>query len=143
MDDASHEKGLRSATQNVAQTELKRQSEENGMAHQTTPHTQSQQNVPPDQSDFDPDQSAQSSELPSAELNPQIGSNRAPERLAGRAHRPNTEPAAAAMEGSVTTRTRASNTQGITNRSANEEAPGQRKVVQQREDAQAGVNHNR
>jgi hypothetical protein len=113
------------------------------MSHQTTPHTQSQQNVPPDQSDFEPNQSAQSSEQPGAPLNAQSGSNRAPERLAGRAHHPNTEPAAAAMEGSVTTRTPASSAQGVTNRSANEEAPGQRKVVQQREDAQAGVNHNR
>jgi hypothetical protein len=113
------------------------------MAHRTTPHTQSQQDVPPDQSDFEPDQSAQSSELPSAGLNPQTGGNRAPERLAGRGHHPNTEPAAAAMEGSVTTRTPVTNAQGITNRSADEEAPGQRKVVQQREDAQAGVNHNR
>lgn len=114
------------------------------MAHQSTPHTQTQQNMPPDQSDFAPDESAQSFDRAyRTGEGAQTGRDRAPERQSGRQHLPNTEPASATMEGSVTTRTPQSNTQGITNRSANEEAPGQRKVVEQRPDAKAGVNHNR
>lgn len=114
------------------------------MAHQSTPHTQSQQNVPPDQSDFGPDESVHSLDRANRTgEGAQTGRDRAPERQTGREHLPNTEPAAAAMEGSVTTRIPLSNAQGITNRSANEEAPGQRKVVEQRPDAKAGVNHNR
>lgn len=118
------------------------------MSHPTTPHTQTQQNLPPDQSDFDPDQSANSSELRNLSQNQtgenaQSGTNRAPEKIGGSAHYLNTEPSGAAMEGSVTTRTPAGSAQGISNRSANEERPRQRKVVDEREDAQEGVNHNR
>jgi hypothetical protein len=52
-----------------------------------------------------------------------------------------TEPAAAAYEGSLSTRTPRSDGQGITPRSSEEENARQKRVVKDRPDAQAGVNH--
>ena len=52
-----------------------------------------------------------------------------------------TEPATAAYEGSVSTRTPRSDGQGITPRSSEEENARQKRVVKDRPDAQAGVNH--
>ncbi len=48
-----------------------------------------------------------------------------------------------AHEGSVTTRTPEGAKQGISNASSTEDAAGQKKVVKDRPDAQAGVNHDR
>jgi len=47
----------------------------------------------------------------------------------------------AAYEGSISTRTPKSQGQGITPRSSKEENARQEKVVRDRPDAQAGVNH--
>ncbi len=48
-----------------------------------------------------------------------------------------------AHQGSVTTRTPEGAKQGISNASSTEDAQGQKKVVEDRPDAQAGVNHDR
>lgn len=119
------------------------------MAHTTTPHTQTQQNVRPEQSDLEPDQLEQTAgtgddaDLYRNSDGAQVGSNRGARFVHRAAGHPNTEPAVAAHEGSVTTRTPGGEKQGITSRSAEEESARQKKVVNDRPDAQAGVNHNR
>jgi hypothetical protein len=55
--------------------------------------------------------------------------------------RRNTESATAAYEGSASTRTPRSDGQGITPRTSEEENARQKRVVKDRPDAQAGVNH--
>jgi hypothetical protein len=118
------------------------------MAHATTPHTQTQQNRTPNQTDLEPDQLEQTAgtgaetELYNRREGAQTGTNRSPHVIPGSGGLPNTEPAAAAYEGSVTTRAPAGEKQGISSRSADEERPGQQKVVQERPDANAGVNHS-
>ena len=118
------------------------------MAKQTTPHTESQQNRSPDQTDLEPDQLAQetcggddASTYRNAD-GAQTGTNRAPEKYPRASERLNTEPAVAAYEGSLRTRTPQGEGQGITGHSASEESSRQRKVVKDRPDAQAGTNHN-
>ena len=114
------------------------------MAKRTTPHTQS--------ADID-------SERPDAVQNPQVGGtvndieaypvmegaqaggNRAPNKNPRPRGRHKTEPPMAAYEGSISTRTPKSQGQGITPRSSKEENARQEKVVKDRPDAQAGVNH--
>ncbi len=119
------------------------------MAHQTTPHTESQQNRNPDQTDLEPDQLAQDAGRgPDAELyrnadGAQTGSNRAPENFPRAAEHLKTEPASAAYEGTLSTRTPQSDAPGITSHSASEESARQQKVVKDRDDAKAAVNHNR
>jgi hypothetical protein len=119
------------------------------MAHPTTPHTQTQQNRRPEQTDLEPDQLDQTAGSgPDAELynrreDAQSGTNRGRHVVPTSGGAPNTEQSAAAFEGSVTTRTPGGEKQGISSRSADEEAPGQQKVVKERPDAKAGVNHNR
>ncbi len=118
------------------------------MAHQTTPHTESQQNKNPDQTDLEPDQLAQDAGRGAdAELfrnadGAQTGSNRAPEKYPRAAEHLNTEPASA-YEGSLSTRTPQADAPGITSHSASEESARQQKVVKDRDDANAGLNHNR
>jgi hypothetical protein len=118
------------------------------MAKQTTPHTESQQNRNPDRNDLEPGQMEQetgrgkdASTYRNAD-GAQTGSNRAPEKYPRASERPNTEPAGAAYEGSLSTRTPEGDGQGITAHSASEESSRQRKVVKDRPDAQAGTNHN-
>lgn len=119
------------------------------MAHPTTPHTQTQQNRTPNQTDLEPDQLQQSAGIgPEAELykreeGAQSGANRSAHVVPGAGGPPNSEQPAAAFEGSVTTRTPSGQKQGISSRSSDEEQPGQQKVVNERPDAQAGVNHSR
>jgi hypothetical protein len=118
------------------------------MAHTTTPHTQTQQNTRPEQSDLEPDQLEQTAgtgddaDLYRNSDGAQVGSNRGP-RFRRAAGHPNTQPAVTAHEGSVTTRTPGGEKPGITSHSAEEESARQKKVVKERPDAQAGVNHNR
>jgi hypothetical protein len=116
------------------------------MAHATTPHTQTQQNRTPNQTDLDPDQLEQTAgtgaeaDLYNRREGAQSGTNRGPQFIPASPKQPNTEQPAAAHEGSVTTRTPGGSRQGISSHSADEEKPGQQKVVKDRPDAQAGVN---
>lgn len=119
------------------------------MAHATTPHTQTQQNRTPNQTDLEPDQLEQTagtgpeSGLYARREGAQSGTNRGPHTIPASPGQPNTEQPAAAHEGFVSTRTPGGNRQGISSHSAEEEKPRQQKVVGERPDAQAGVNHNR
>ena len=72
----------------------------------------------------------------------ETGTNRSPWRLPRRAQQHNTQSETVAHEGSVTTRTPKRPVEGITQR-PDEEAERQRKVVTDRPDAQAGVNHSK
>jgi hypothetical protein len=119
------------------------------MAHPTTPHTQTQQNRTPDQTDLEPDQLEQTASTgPEADLynhreGAQTGSNRGLHVVPASGGAPNQEQPPAAFEGSVSTRAPGGKQQGISSHSADEERPGQQKVVSERPDAKAGVNHSR
>jgi hypothetical protein len=119
------------------------------MAHQTTPHTQTEQNRKPDRSDLEPDQMEQTAGRgPDSDLyrnrdGAQTGTNRGPQHAPGARGNPNSQPAPAAYEGSTNTRTPEGEKQGITSHSSQEESSRQQKVVNDRSDAQAGVNHRR
>jgi hypothetical protein len=91
------------------------------MTKQKTPHTQTEQNIPPTRADVELDQAAQGTGTESDE---QLYSN---------------------MEGAETggNRTPKRPSQGITSHSAEEESERQQKVVNDRPDAQAGVNHSK
>ena len=119
------------------------------MAEQKSPHTQTQQNVNPAQTDLEPDRTA-TEEAIGAEAamydhmeGAQTGTNRAPEKLPPDSPHHSTEQPEAAYEGSVDTRTPKRPVQGITSHSAEEESARQEKVVNDRPDAQAGVNHSK
>lgn len=81
------------------------------MAHATTPHTQTQQNRTPNQTDLEPDQLEQTAgtgaeaELYNRREGAQSGSNRGPHSNPASPGQPKTEQPAGAFEGSVTTRT--------------------------------------
>jgi hypothetical protein len=120
---------------------------ETSMTKQKTPHTQTQQDTTPEQTDLDNDQRGFE-----AEADDQIyenmegaetGEERSPRKLhtGGPQHR--TEPEQVAHEGSVHTRTPKRPSQGITAHSAEEESARQEKVVNARPDAKAGVNHSK
>lgn len=119
------------------------------MPHATTPHTESQQNHKLDRTDLEPDQLEQTvgtgddAALYGNNAGAQTGTNRAPEEFPDTASNLNTEPAAAAYEGDLSTRTPGGSGQGITGHSADEESARQQKVVKDRPDAEAGVNHGR
>jgi hypothetical protein len=114
------------------------------MTKQRTPHTQTQQNVEPEQSDLQPQQEGSGPDQNSSENieGAQTGENRSPRQTQARNTQHRTEPPAAAYEGTVSTRTPKKPGQGITSRSAEEESARQEKVVNDRPDAQAGVNHS-
>ncbi|MDF2435269.1 MAG: hypothetical protein JWP44_4900 [Mucilaginibacter sp.] len=118
------------------------------MAHATTPHTQSQQNRQYDRTDLEPDQLEQTAgtgadaSIYQNNAGAQTGTNRAPERFPDSAHHPNTEPQPVSYEGKLASRAPRANTQGISNHSSSEESSRQEKVVGERPDAQAGVNHS-
>src|SRR5256885_15741096 len=114
------------------------------MTKQKTPHTQTQQNARPEQSDVDPNEP----EVSADELTGQnfegaeTGQDRAFRKVQVRSSRRSVESPSAAFEGKVKTRTPKGNIQGITSHSATEESERQEKVVRDRQDAQAGVNHS-
>ncbi len=119
------------------------------MAKQRSPHTNSQQNTNFAQTDVNPDdipQTVGTGEDAATYANrdgAQTGGTRSPKHTPGSANSHNTEPQTVAYEGAVTSRvSREAGAQGISNRSAESEAAGQEKVVSQREDSQAGVNHS-
>jgi hypothetical protein len=114
------------------------------MTKQTTPHTQTEQNVNPEQTDLDINESRSEDEgiyvgMEGAET----GTDRSPRKVPVPREHHVTEAEATAHEGAVTTRTPRAPTQGITSRSAEEESSRQSKVVNDRPDAQAGVNHSK
>lgn len=118
------------------------------MTTQKTPHTQTQQNVTPEQTDLEPDEreyeadSAADQEIYSNMEGAESGENRTPRKIRTRSEQHRTEPETEAHEGSVTSRTPKRPAQGITSRTE-EESSRQKKVVGERPDAQAGLNHSR
>lgn len=109
---------------------------------QNTPHTQSQQNTSPEQTDSGQDEIRSEEQIYEHTDGAETGANRSPRTLHAGGPQHNTEPEQEAHEGSVTTRTPKKPAQGITSRSAEEESRRQEKVVNERPDAQAGVKHS-
>jgi hypothetical protein len=116
------------------------------MTMQKSPHTQSQQDTVPEQTDLDNDQrefEAEAHEETYSEMEgAETGGNRAARKVQTGSPRHRTEPEQVAHEGSVTTRTPKKPAQGVTPHSSEEESVRQNKVVNERRDAQAGVKHS-
>lgn len=118
------------------------------MPKPTSPHTQTQQDTYFAQTDVNPDETPETvAEQDAATYEnrdgAQTGAERSPKHTPTSANPHNTEPQIAAFEGALTSRVSDDATrQGISNRSAQSEKPGQEKVVSQREDAQAAINHS-
>lgn len=121
------------------------------MTKQKTPHTQSQQNANPAQRDLEPDQQQQDAGRqadPDADIyrnmeGSESGGTRSAKKTPDLPAQRTTEPPTEAYEGSVSTRTPRKPAQGITSHSAEEESARQEKVVNERPDAQAGLNHSK
>lgn len=117
------------------------------MAKQRSPHTQTQQNTRPEQSDLEPGQAeynagtGQDEQIYEENDGAETGSNRSPRFVQTRSEQHNTEPETEGHEGSISSRTVDGDSQGVTPHSTEEENERQRKVVKDRPDAQAGVNH--
>jgi hypothetical protein len=115
------------------------------MAVQTTPRTQTQQNISAAQADLDPNQSIQDvgqgddAAIYENRDGAQTGGTRAFNANATNDSLPNVLQEDAALTGRTNTRTPESPDQGITNHSASEESQRQKKVVSERPDAQSGV----
>jgi len=115
------------------------------LAKQTTPHTQTDQNINIEQDDLEPDQSSWATDPRDIDQNvagAETGGTRSPKRIPDPLNHHDVEPAPAAYEGSVFTRTPKGSGQGITSHSVSEESARQEKVVKDRPDAEAGVNHS-
>ena len=114
------------------------------MAKQKSPHTQTQQDTHFAQTDVNPDEqntghAAEYENMDGAET----GGKRSPKTMPSSAHPHNTEEQPVAYEGSLASRSFHDDTKhGVTTAPSSKEAEGQRKVVGEREDAQAGVNHS-
>jgi hypothetical protein len=119
------------------------------MTEQKSPHTQTQQDTIPEQTDLEANEqpyeadSASDEELYTRMEGAETGGNRSPREIQTRSERHRTEPEVEAHEGSVSTRTPKGPIQGITSHSAAEESERQAKVVHKRADAVAGVNSRR
>ena len=119
------------------------------MTKQTTPHTQTAQNTKFEQTDLEPNQQEQETGSGNAEdmysrmEGAETGADRSPRKLQRGVSRHTTEPEQVAHEGELSTRTPKRPAQGITSRSAEEESERQEKVVNDRPDAQAGLNHSK
>lgn len=116
------------------------------MTKQKSPHTQTEQNMPREQSDMDSPQSDLNAEAEERTYEhmegAETGMNRSPRRTPRSAQQHNTEPETVAHEGSIAARAPKRPVEGITDR-PEEESARQRKVVNDRPDAQAGVNHSK
>ena len=119
------------------------------MAHQRSPHTQSEQNATVTQMDLEPGTLGQ--ELGTGEDakiyenndGAQTGGTRSLRHAPRGSVKHKTEPAVNAYEGNLTRRTiKGPTKQGITNRSNAMQNEGQEKVVKGPDDAQAGLNHS-
>lgn len=119
------------------------------MAIPKSPHTQTQQDTNFAQTDVNPDDMPQTVGTGADAAmyencdGAQTGGTRSPRHMPMGMNPPNIAQQSAAHEGTLTSRVSDDATrQGISNRSAQAESAGQQKVVSQREDAQAGVNHS-
>lgn len=115
---------------------------------QKSPHTQTEHNVSPLQTDTDQEQSVEGLGHGDAELyanreGAQTGGNKAPLNIDLRGTQQVKVQNHPAHTGNLTTRTPESANQGITSHSASEESSRQHKVADEREDAQACVNDQR
>src|SRR5581483_8652571 len=116
------------------------------MTKQKSPHTNTQQNRRPEETDMETPGQAYETDpgadqtLYENEEGAETGENRSPREIDTRVERRRTEPMQEAHEGPVTTRTPKRPSQGISSRSSEEESSRQEKVVKDRPDAQAGVN---
>lgn len=117
------------------------------MTKQKSPHTQTQQDTIPEQSDLEANEQPYEADSPSDEElytrmeGAETGENRSSREIQTRSERHRTEPEVEAHEGSVSTRTPKRPGQGITSHSAAEESERQEKVVNDRPDAEAGTKH--
>jgi putative membrane protein len=118
---------------------------ERSMSKQETPHTQTQQNTTPEQSDFEADQKGSEAKAKEEGVTNthDTGSNRNQKNLQTGKSARKTEPESSAHEGAISTRTPKRPVQGITAHSAQEESDRQEMVVKDRPDAQAGVNRSK
>ncbi len=116
------------------------------MAKEKTPHTQTQQDTHPAQTDVNRDELQQNTGHASEYGNmegAQTGGKRSPKTMPGSANQHNAQEQQVAYEGTLASRTFDDDTkQGVTTNASSKEAVGQRKVVGEREDSQAGVNHS-
>lgn len=118
------------------------------MTKQKSPHTQTQQDTIPEQTDLEANEQPFEADSPADEQlytrmeGAETGENRSARKIQTRSERHRTEPEVEAHEGSVSTRTPKRPTQGITSHSAAEESERQKKVVSDRPDAEAGVKHS-
>ena len=121
------------------------------MAHQTTPHTESGANHEFDESDLEPGVSAstvgrgEDAATYTESEGAQTATNRGPVHApsAGGGHGVSPHIPETVLEGSLATRTPEGEGQGISGRSLSEESVGQKKVVKDRPDVQAGVNQSK
>jgi hypothetical protein len=119
------------------------------MAQQKSPHTQSEQNQSQTQMNLEPGEleqmlgTGEDARTYENSDGAQTGGTRSPRHAPKAGVKHNVEPATAAFEGATTSRTvKDPNKQGATNRSSAMENEGQEKVVKDRPDSQAGVNHS-
>jgi len=119
------------------------------MAKQKSPHTQSEQNQSQTQMNLEPGEleqmlgTGEDARTYENSDGAQTGGTRSPRHAPKAGVKHNVEPATSAFEGATTSRTvKDPNKQGATNRSSAMENEGQEKVVKDRPDAQAGVNHS-
>ena len=121
------------------------------MAHQTTPHTESGENHEFDESDLEPGLSesmvgrGEDAATYAESEGAQTATNRGPVHApsAGGGHGVSPHIPETVLEGSLATRSPEGAGQGISGRSQTEESMGQKKVVEDRPDAQAGVNQSK
>jgi hypothetical protein len=115
------------------------------MTKQKSPHTQTQQDTKPEQTDLDAGEEVYEADgdqqLYSKAQGAETGMNRSPREVQTRTSRHRTEPEVEAHEGPISTRVPKRPAQGITSREG-DEAKRQKKVVGRRPDAQAGVNQS-
>jgi hypothetical protein len=136
---------LRSMSDGAKDCDAPTSTGECSMTRQKSPHTQSQRNTQPEQSDSEADQNVPSTDdqIYSEMAGAETGSNRSPRQVQTDARSRNTEPETSAHEGSVNTRTPRRPVQGITSHSAAEESERQEKVVKERPDVRAGLNRSK
>jgi len=116
------------------------------MTQEKSTHTQTQQDTHFAQADVSPGEQEQNlgnaSEYEKME-GAQTGGKRSQKTMPGTAQGRNTEEQPAAFEGTLASRAfDDDNKQGVTTNPSSKEAEGQRKVVGERQDSQAGLNHS-
>ena len=118
------------------------------MAIPTTPHTQTEQNVDDAAMDLEPNIGRQDvgqgsdADLYANSDGAQTGGTRAFNANSARSTLPKVEGETSALDGGMNTRLIESDEQGVSNHSASEESARNRKVVNERPDAQQGVDQD-